>query len=100
MALQQLFEARTGDAYPNAYFRVNGISFDYVDRVVTIHLAVYRDEAAALSDPPKEPVSVRNIVMTAEQFAATFGGTADPRRRLYPYLKTLPDFSNAVDAAT
>jgi hypothetical protein len=88
------YDAPTGDSYATALVRINGVSFDFVGRVVTIHLGVYRNAQAGTDE--RNPVSVRDVEMTPAQFQSVFGGAADPRPRLYTFLLTLTEFAGAT----
>jgi hypothetical protein len=96
MALQIAFDAPTGDSYGAALVRVDGVAFDFVGRRVEILVAWFRDASAAAAG--KAPAQTRQIVMTAAEFQSVFGGQADPRPRIYAYLKTLSAFAGATDA--
>lgn len=95
MALQLVLDrtGETGDTYPAAYWRVDGLQWIRADQVVNVTVGVYRNAAAA---PTKTPVVARTF--TATGAAATTIITAnDIQAAIYAWLKSLAQFATAID---
>lgn len=96
MALQLVLDRtnETGDSYPVAYWRVDGLVWSRIDASVGVTIGVYRDQAAAAA---KQPVLSRGFTATGAT-ANQIMTANDVRNAVYVWLKTLPAFSGAADA--
>ena len=79
----------TGIILPTAYAKITGVSYNATNNDCFIHVAYYANKQAA--DENKQSIG---------QYTNSFS-PADPngnlRQQAYEYLKTLPEFTGAID---
>lgn len=104
MAFQMPFESKTGDNYPDAYYKISTVVLDLDSSLVNCVVKVFKSRAASKNG--KAPLSehpVHSEVFRAKAkaedpdgaFEAVLKGEA--RSVLYPELKKLNRFKDAVD---
>lgn len=85
--------------YPSAYHKV--VEIDAGGPKVVVRIDTYADEGARRyneNNPhPMQPQPLFSNRITIEPSALTFTNLADLKSAIYTYLKTLPEFSGAID---
>lgn len=99
MALQLSFENNQG--VTGNYWRIRNLKFDYYHPEIFADVELFVDAAAKASG--KQPIEVRKYQWIDADFTGWFDSATldvvnqNPQERAYVKLKTLPEFSGAVD---
>lgn len=94
MALQKSIEYK-GTGINIEYHKVVNPKIDALTKGGSGRVDIYKDAAARLAN--KNPVSNKQYTIPANTFSTLDLETQDARDLIYIYLKTLPEFSGAVD---
>jgi hypothetical protein len=94
MALQIALDrtAETGDTYPVAYWRIDGLQWSRADVRLDVTVGVYRDQAAAA----KQPVVTRAFHAIGPVVNQILNAN-DIRAAIYVWLKQKSEFAGAQD---
>ena len=91
MALQNSFDSRYGLNLPVAYHQVVGIGYDSPSNSMNITVGIYVSlEARDKGSPPIDVVSFNTDKFDKSAPYSAF-------RLIYGYLKTLPEYADAID---
>jgi len=101
MAFQISHTDSTGTLRSQAYWRVDRfIEYDFLSKLVVLQIGYYN----SVRDKTREPYYRQKYSCAGEAFDRYFGTSVyslsqtNPRKQAYEYLKTLPDFTGAIDA--
>jgi len=89
MAIVSNFESTIGLSLKEAYHKIIKAEIDYVNDTATFWVAVFVDDKARTDN--KSPVFVKKVVIEK------VGDTLGLRKKLYAYMKTLKDYTEATD---
>lgn len=99
MALQMSYTSQYGSIHPSAYFKVSYLEVKASTSLVDIFVEIFNSAA----DKDKTPLSKAIYCMCESDYATYLSPSAiDPEsknhiQQSYEYLKTLPDFTGALD---
>lgn len=88
----------TGAQYPNAYWRVVAVTFGQALQTAKVRVTGWVDQAAATGG--LDPIEQRELTIGIQAFDTVYPGTANVSSiiiRAYAWLKTLPEWSGAID---
>ena len=105
MALQITYTDKYGGLHAEAYIRITQIKLDYAESVAVLTVCTYKDKAAR--DSNKEHfVLIHQMVINSDtepNFTDNFATSildvvnSNPLQSAYIYLKTLAEYSSAID---
>lgn len=94
MALQKSIEYK-GTGIMIEYHKTVNPKIDAITKGGSVRVDIYKDTAARTAN--KNPVSNKQYIIPASTFSTLDLETQDARDLIYTYLKTLPEFTGAID---
>lgn len=94
MALLKSIEYK-GTGIMMEYHKVVDPKIDAITKGGSVRVDIYKDAATRLAN--KNPVSNKQYTIPANTFSTLDLETQDARDLVYVYLKTLPEFTGALD---
>jgi len=102
MALQTQFEFDNGIILPETYVKISAVTYNNSEKIVNIVIVLFKD-ISAYNNNKSEVISLEYFCDNPTEFDTYFGITVlnkvdvNHLSQAYTWLKTLPEFSSAID---